>query len=154
MGVALLAAWSVLLQGCYESLPLQQGAAPAARRVELVLNDEGRVGLRSKLGPAVDRIEGEIVSQDTGSYTISVFHLRQMNGNSATWTGEQVAVAKEYTIGYQLRQLNKARTTFLAAGVTVALFFIFFGKSLNIGGGGPGSPPPTETFPPHLRVHR
>ena len=49
--VFVVAAWSVSLQGCYESLPIQQGAAPEVGRVELVLNDLGRAALAERMGP-------------------------------------------------------------------------------------------------------
>jgi len=142
-----LAAWSLLLQGCYSSLPLQEGPAPTAQRVVLSLNDQGRAALSQQLGTAVDRIEGEILSENEGGYAVSVFHVSQLNGNSATWNGEHVTVAKSQISGFQLRRLNRTRTALLAAGVTVGVVALFFGRSLlGFGGGtddsgstGPGS---------------
>src|SRR5579862_7119600 len=127
---ALLAAWSLVLQACYESTPLQQGTPPATQRV--------------KLGPAVDKVEGLVVSEDDASYTMSVFHVSQLTGPGSTFSGQQVVIGKDGTTGFQLRRLNKTRTVLLAGGV-VAGVVVIFGKSLNIGGGGQDNP---STEPP------
>src|SRR5579862_2117996 len=141
---ALLAAWSLVLQACYESTPLQQGTPPATQRVELVLNDKGRAAVQEKLGPAVDKVEGLVVSEDDASYTMSVFHVSQLTGPGSTFSGQQVVIGKDGTTGFQLRRLNKTRTVLLAGGV-VAGVVVIFGKSLNIGGGGQDNP---STEPP------
>src|SRR3990172_10027748 len=91
---ALLAACGLWLQGCYLSLPLQQGAAPTGVRMELVLNDRGRAALSDRLGTAAEKVEGNVLGQDDSSYTMAVFHVRQVNGNSSSWTGERVAGAE------------------------------------------------------------
>lgn len=127
---ALLALCGLGLQGCYESLPLQQGPAPTGVRVELVLNDQGRAALSDRLGPAVDQVEGDMVAQDGSSYTMAVFHVRQLNGNSSTWTGEHVTVSKSDVVGYQVRRLDAKRTALLAGGLTVAVAAALFGHSL------------------------
>lgn len=137
---ALLAAWSLLLQGCYESTPLEQGTPPATQRVELVLNDKGRVAVQDKLGPRVDKVEGMVVSESESSYTMSVYHVSQLSGVGSTFSGQQVAIDKDGTTGFQLRRINKTRTVLLAGGVVVGVVAIF-GKTLNIGGGGADTPP-------------
>lgn len=114
-----------------------------------MLNDRGRAALAERLGPAVEKIEGEVVSQDDGTYTMSVYRIRQMNGNSALWTGEQVRVQREFTIGHQVRKLNRTRTAVLAGSILVATVVLFFGKALGIGGGAdqptvPGDPEPSR----------
>jgi hypothetical protein len=146
--VALVAAWSFAVQGCYESLPLQQGPAPTVERVELVLNDQGRAALAERLGPMVGKVEGHVLSQDDGSYTIAVYHVRQLNGNSTTWNGEQVSVRREHTLGFQVRQLNRTRTAIAAGVATLATVVIFFGKELGIGGGGVEEPSSEPEAPP------
>lgn len=115
-----LATCSLLLQGCYESLPLTQTPPMSAPRVELVLNDQGRAALSDRLGTAVDKIEGQLVSQEQSGYSMLVYRVSQLNGNSAAWTGEKVTIAKEYTVGFQVRQLDK-RKTWIAVGVVVGV---------------------------------
>ena len=126
----LLATCALLLQGCYEFLPLQQGPAPMGREVELVLNEAGRAALAPKLGGGVDKVGGSIVTADGQSYTMMVTHVLQIGGSSATWNGERVVVAKEHTVGFQVRQLDRTRTAFLAGAVIVGIAALFFGKSL------------------------
>ena len=129
----MVAAWSVSLQGCYESLPLRQGVAPETGRVELVLNDQGRAALVERLGPMIEKVEGQMLSQGPDSYTVSVVRVSQLNGNSASWNGEQVTVRKEYTVGYQVRQLSTVRSVGLAAVFVAAVVLVF--KKALIGGG-------------------
>jgi len=96
----------------------------SAPRVELVLNDQGRAALTDRLGAAVDKIEGQLVSQDQAGVSMLVYRVRQLNGNSAAWTGEKVTIAKEYTVGFQIRQLDKHKTWVavgVVAGVVVAV---------------------------------
>jgi hypothetical protein len=145
--VAVAAAWSVLLQGCYRSLPLQQGVAPETGRVELVLNDQGRAALSERLGPMVEKVEGQMLSQTTESYTVSVVRISQLNGGTALWNGEQVTIPKSQLLGYQVRQLDKVKTFGLAAAVTVAMVVLFLGKSLTGGGTDDKQQPPDPGQP-------
>lgn len=139
------AAWTVALQGCYESLPLRQGVAPETGRVELILNDQGRAALSERLGTMVDKVEGQMLSQRADAYTISVVRISQLNGGSALWNGEEVTLLKAHTAGFQVRQMSKPRTIALAAAAA-ALVLAVFSKDL-IGGGSDDkvqSPPMTE----------
>ena len=145
-----VAAWTVALQGCYESLPLRQGVAPETGRVELVLNDQGRAALSERLGTMVEKVEGQLLSQQADAYTISVVRVSQINGNSALWNGEQVTVLKAHTVGFQVRQLNKMRTVSLAVAVTAAAVVLFFGKAL-VGGGTDDKTPPPDPGQPSLQ---
>jgi hypothetical protein len=148
-----LATWSLLLQGCYESSPIQQGVAPASERLELVLNDKGRAALGDRLGPGVAKVEGMVVKQDSASYTMSVFHVTQIDGSSSTWTGQEVAIGTDGTIGFQMRRLNKTRTTLLTGGIVVGVVAIF-AKSLNLLGGSADNPPGQGPPGPQMSRHR
>ena len=143
---ALGAAGSLLLQGCYESLPVQHGAPPATTRVEFLLNDQGRAALSQKLGPAVQKIEGELVDAKDSLYMVSVFRVTGFDGNSAAWTGERVALGKDHVDGYQVRRLNKTRSALVAVGVVAAVVSFFVGRSL-LGGGSEQKPPGPDPQP-------
>jgi hypothetical protein len=139
-----LATCSVLLQGCYESLPLTQTPPMSAPRVELVLNDQGRAALSDRLGTAVDKIEGQLVSQEQAGYSMLVYRVLQLNGNSAAWSGEKVTIAKEYTVGFQVRQLD-TRKTWVAVGVVVGVVVaVILGVKLA----GNATAAPGEVAPP------
>lgn len=136
---------AVLLQGCYQSLPLQQEVPPQGTRSVIVLNDNGRVALGPKLGPAVVSIEGALVGRDGESYRMKVFSVLQLGGTTSTWNGEEVVVAKEHTVGFQVRQVDKVKTALLAGAVIAGVTILFFGNKL-LGSGadapdtsGPGS---------------
>ena len=152
----LLAAWSVLLQGCYDTLPLQREVPPVATRVQVSLNDQGRAALSEQLGTAVDRIEGDFVAMRNDAYVISTYRVMQLNGNSTIWNGEQVSVSKQYTTGFQLRRLNATKTSLAAAGVVGGITAFFLGKSLLTGGGSDPAPVTPESNPSlrRLPAHR
>ena len=115
-------------------MPLQQGAAPAAAGVQLVLSDKGRAEVEGKLGSAVDKVEGTIISQNSDSYTIAVSQVYLLRGGSSKWNGEQVTVAKDGVTGYQLHRYNQTRTVVLAVARTTAA--VVFLASIKLIGGG------------------
>jgi hypothetical protein len=131
---ASLSTLALLLQGCYETLPLQQGPPPATVTVRLVLNDKGRAALSDKLGSAVDRVEGMITAQNSDSYTLAVSEVYQLGGNSSKWNGEPVTIAKDGTDGYQIHRYNQTRTVVLAVAL-VAVTILFLTTTKLIGGG-------------------
>ena len=136
---ACLSTLALLLQGCYETLPLQQGAPPATAGVQLVLNDKGRAAVSDKLGSAVDKVEGVITAQNSDSYTISVSQVYQLGGNSSKWSGEVVTIAKEGTVGFQIHRFNQTRTVVLAVALAAAATRFLVTTGLK--GSGTGSPP-------------
>jgi hypothetical protein len=130
---------------------MQTGAPPVAERVQFVLNDQGRVALSNKLGPAVEKAEGQVVAVDGSSFDINVFRVGQIGGGSVMWNGERVSISRDQVLGYQVRRLDKGRTALVAASVTVGLLLVFFGKSLFIPGGGVEDPPSTLPGPHEQR---
>ena len=72
---------------------------------------------------------------------MTVTQVLQYGGASATWNGEKVVVLKGHTVGFQVRQLDKTRSTLLAGVVIVGIVALFFGKSLL----GAGSDPVTAS---------
>jgi hypothetical protein len=125
---------ALLLQGCYETLPLQQGPPPATVSVQLVLNDKGRVAVSDRLGSAVEKVEGTITAQNSDSYTLAVSEVYQLGGNSSKWNGEPVTIAKDGTDGYQIHRFNQTRTVVLAVAL-VAAAVVFLATTKLIGGG-------------------
>jgi hypothetical protein len=142
----------MLLQGCYETLPLQQGSAPATVSVQLVMNDKGRLAVADKLGGSVDRVEGMVTAQNADSYTLSVTEVYQLNGNSAKWENEPVTISKDGVDGYKIHRFNQARTVILAAAITAALvvFIATVGIKATATSGSSGPTGPTgPTGPSH-----
>lgn len=128
---------AMLLQGCYETLPLQEGPPPATAGVQLVLNDKGRDEVSTMLGSAVDRVEGTLIAQNSGSYTMAVSQVYSLGGSSTKWSGEKVTIAKDGTTGYQVHRFNPTRTVVLAAVITAAAVAFLVGVGLSGTGAGP-----------------
>jgi hypothetical protein len=131
----------LLLQGCYETLPLQQGSAPATVSVQLVMNDKGRLAIADKLGASVDRVEGVVTAQNADSYTLAVTQVYQVNGNSAKWENEPVTIAKDGVDGFRIHRFNQARTVVLATAVTVALVVFIVTAGIKASGSSAQSGP-------------
>lgn len=122
---------AILLQGCYETLPLQEGSPPETAGVQLVLNDKGRVEVSTMLGSEVDRVEGTLVSQNSASYTLAVSEVYTLGGSTSKWSGENVTVAKDGTRGYQIHRIDSKRTVILVAVITGAAIAFLVGAGLN-----------------------
>lgn len=122
---------AILLQGCYETLPLQEGSPPETAGVQLVLNDKGRVEVSTMLGGEVDKVEGTLVAQNSASYTLAVSQVYTLGGSSSKWSGEQVTIAKDGTRGYQVHRFNSTRTLVVAAIITGAAVAFLVGVGLN-----------------------
>ena len=132
----MLSTLALLLQGCYETLPLQQGPPPATAGVQLVLNDKGRLAVSDKLGSAVDKVEGTLTAQNSDSYTIAVSQVYQLGGSASKWNGEPVTITKDGTVGYQVHRFNQTRTVVLAAALAAAV--VVFLVSAGLKGSGTG----------------
>ena len=152
--IALAAMWSFGLEGCYVSLPVQQGPAPVPERVQLLLNDQGRAALSEHLGPMVAKVEGQMLAQDEVSYTIAVARVLKLTGGDATWNGEQMTIRREHTTGFQIRRFDKTRTVMAAGLVVVLTVALVFGKQLGIIGGGLEDSGDNPDPPPSLMPRR
>jgi len=104
-----LSAFALLLQGCYTTLPLEQGAPPTSVSVQLLMNDKGRLDVSQKLGSAVDKVEGVVTAQTSDSYTLAVSRVFQIGGAVSKWNGETVTISKDGTNGYQVHTYSKAK---------------------------------------------
>ena len=140
---------AMLLQGCYETLPLQEGAPPATAGVQLVLNDKGRDEVSNTLGRAVDKVEGTLIAQNSVSYTMAVSQVYTLGGSSSKWAGENVTIAKDGTMGYQIHRFNSTRTVILASVITVAAVVFIVGAGLIGSGVGSQSGPSPQPGQQH-----
>ena len=138
---SVLSAFALLLQGCYQTLPLEQGAPPAAVSVQLLMNDKGRLDVSQTLGSAVDKVEGVVTAQTSDSYTLAVSRVFQLGGATSKWNGESVTVSKDGINGYQVHSYSKARTAILATAITAGV--VLFLMSVKLIGSGSDSSPTT-----------
>lgn len=117
-----LCAVTLFLQmGCYSYRPLQTGVPATGQRIAVVLNDRGRAALGDRVGPAVDVVEGLLVSASAESVELEVYRTTDLRGRDASWTGEKLQVSKEFVSGYRERFLSKRKTYLLAGTVLGAV---------------------------------
>src|SRR5262245_20986479 len=86
---------SVLLAGCYTLQPAS-GVAPLGAIVAFDINDVGRVALGGAVGPEIGTIEGRLLNTADGEYTVAVKSVKYLRGGTQVWSGEPVAIKKDF----------------------------------------------------------
>lgn len=125
--------------GCYSYLPLQTSVPATGKRIAVLLNDRGRASVTDRLGSAIDKVDGLLVSGDEASITLEVYRTLDLRGNAATWTGERVQVSREGISGYQERQFSRKRTVLLTVAVVGVITASMLMVNLDLFGSSPGS---------------
>lgn len=131
--------------GCYTLQPVSGGVAPAVgSRVEVEVNDAGRVALGGSMGNEIDRIDGMLLEKDTAGMTLSVKHVYGLRGSVQVWSDEMVRIEDSYVRTMASRRFSTARSVaFGAAGV--GGFTLLFTSGI-IALAPPDQPPPTDTL--------
>jgi hypothetical protein len=62
-----------------------------------------------------------------------VYRVTDLRGNTATWTGERVAIPEEAVLGYRARKLSKFKSVLLVGAIALAIVFSL-GQSLDLFG--------------------
>jgi hypothetical protein len=132
-GGSLLAFLSGVASGCYVNTPVVAAPAPGDR-LDLELNDRGRVGLGENIGPAATSVEGMLQSQTDSAYNIRVASVVYVNGQSNKWNGEPLTVQKDFVKDVSERKFSRSRSI-LAAGILTA-GVLTFALTRNILGAG------------------
>ena len=138
-----LASAAVAAGGCYDYFPVRQSSTTLPREeVELALTDSGAVVLARDIGPASTAIDGALVGDSAGRFTIAVRQVRRRDADPAPWRGEQIAVPHALVASVRTRRLARTRTVLASvaavAGVILARTAIAHGGGSNAGGGIPG----------------
>jgi hypothetical protein len=143
---ALVAVAALASSACYLSAPQPVTAPLVEQRAEFLVNDEGRVALRDQVGPGAGRVEGRVVDQDDSTWTLRVYRLTTISGESYAWMGESVVVPMRAVESVSRRDFDRKGTLLMAAGVTGAVAAFMWSRGL-FGGGfvtEPGGTPPIE----------
>ena len=143
LALAGLASAAVAAGGCYDYLPVRQSSTTLPREeVELALTDSGAVVLSRDIGPASTAIDGTLVGDSAGRFTIAVRQVRRRDADPAPWRGERIAVPHALVASVRTRQLSRTRTLLtsvgVVAGVILARTAIAHGGGSNAGGSSPG----------------
>jgi hypothetical protein len=115
--------FALLLTACYSYAPVDsQAPAPAGGYVALSITDRGRVGLNERFGEGVREISGRVVQQDASDLVLSVDQVRNLEGETTRWSGEETRVNREYVGFITERRFSAARTSLIAVGVGAAIY--------------------------------
>ena len=126
---------SLLLMGCYQYVPL--ASTPVAGiRASLMLTDQGRVGLASRIGPGVARIEGAVVTASDSDVLLAVSDVYGINGIRSPWAGESVRVERPYVAIASERRLSRAHTAIVTVGLSAVVVVLIASRDLLGFGGG------------------
>ena len=125
----------VTAAGCYTEVPLETPTPAAGTQVVVDLTDQGALDLAKDLGPAVDKLEGKIVTADESHLQVAVSSTQKKNGVESSWNGEQVTIQRSEIASLSQRKLSGGKTAALAGGLAAAVA----GAAVVIGGATGGS---------------
>jgi len=128
--------WLVFMSSCY-GLYAPESARLTGRDLEFMLTDSGSVMLTPRVGPAVQAVDGLLVTDTAGVYSLAVQSTRRRDGMENGWRGELVEIPHLFVASVAERRFSPARTTLFAGAMTAALVAI---KGIFAGSGGSNSP--------------
>jgi hypothetical protein len=132
--VAVLVAGLLSTSACYTYAAVPVTEPMVDQRVELRINDAGRVQLQRQLGPGALIVEGRVVQQNDAGWTLRVYRLTTLRGEPSTWSGEVVEVPSTAVELVTRRDFDRQRTM-VALGVTVGAVTLFVLSRGLLGGG-------------------
>ena len=130
--------------GCYTYVPVWNGVPAPGRDVEVGLADQGRVALAPQVGPGANKLRGRVLQRSDSVFLLAVSAVRYIDTPAiAKWSGERIAVSKDFVGGMSERRLSRSRTWIAAGLAAIAVAGI---TQIAIVGGGtdPGTPRPGE----------
>lgn len=144
--LALAVAGLVSTSACYTYAEVPIQAPLVEQRAEFRITDAGRVQLRDALGAGASVLEGRVISQDESGYSVRVYRLTNVRGESSTWTGEEVKLPLDAVESVMRRDFDKQRSLIAVAAAAGAVTLFVLSRSLLGGGLDPGSsdPPPAQ----------
>lgn len=135
---------SLLLCGCYVTVPLATTAPDPGTRVHVQLTDDGSGELARYLGPNVMSVDGRLLQSTDTAVAVSVSEVAKRDGDEQFWKGESVSLPRGAIATVQQKKLSTWRSG-LIAGLLVAGVFAIKGISGDATGapssGGTGGSP-------------
>jgi len=130
----LLALAPVALPACYHYVATEAALGPGSQ-VEVELNDAGRVGMTSAVGPETGSIQGTLQSSSDSGIVVRVALVLGEYGGVTRWEGELVAIKPDYIRSLRERKFSATRTAVLAVAASAGLVaFVATRDLLGIGG--------------------
>jgi len=130
-----------LVVGCYTYQPVVTTPAPGAT-MALDLNDQGRVGMRSTIGPEIARVEGALVGATDSAFEVRVAETLGLYGMRSKWDGEAVSLRREYVGMMSEKRFSRQRTFVAVLGATAAAMAFMLTRDLFGLGGDQGNTVP------------
>jgi hypothetical protein len=133
--------------GCYTYTPLYT-APSAGTRIEIGLNDRGRVALENNVGPEVVTLQGLLRAVTDSQMTLAVYEVTSLYGGTTRWNGERVVIRPEHVRTMRERRYSRPRTiamlSVLASGTAAFIMTrgLLGGGAEGEGGPSTGGPPP------------
>ncbi len=134
------AALLLMTQACYEYVSVETTEAPVGQFVELRISDPGRIGLASRFGTGLDRVNGRLLAMPDSSLTLGVLSVTNLEGVRTPWAGEEVRLNRGFIRSMRSRQFSPTRTSVIAGAAAVVLYFTAV-RPLTGGGKDPRDPP-------------
>lgn len=146
---------SITLDACYEFVPAESDVLVPGKPIAVEINDQGRVGLGTLIGPEVRRLSGTLVSQSDQDYQMRVTELTFLNDRSSEWSGEPVTIPRQFARTVYEQKLDHGRTvvaTLVSGGLVVG--GILASSLSGRGGSDEGSSKPPPPPPNSQRILR
>jgi hypothetical protein len=131
-----------VLPACYHYVPVESAPSPGVG-VEVELNDVGRVGMESAVGPEVGVIQGVLESRSDTDLVVRVTQTLGEYGGVTRWEGERVAIRPDYVRTMRQRRFSTTRTVVVATAAGAGLLAFALTRDLLGFGGAPSSSTPT-----------
>lgn len=129
--------------GCYTLQPTGGTVPKPGTVMGFDITDAGRIALGGPMGPAIEQVEGMLLSSDNSEYTVGVTAIHLLHGGEQVWHGETVHIKSEYVSRLYERRFSATRSLAMGAAGVGAIAAI---ATKTLGGLGsterpePGSP--------------
>jgi hypothetical protein len=135
---------SLLMCGCYVTVPLASTSPGPGTRLHVQLTDTGSGTLARYLGPNVVSVDGRLLQSTDTAMALSVNTVGMRDGDEQYWKGETVSLPKGAIATVQQKKLSTWRSGLLASAFIVGILAIkgaTGGSNISPGGDGSGGSP-------------
>jgi hypothetical protein len=131
------------LVGCTEYVPVSGTVDAAAKpEIRVVLTDQGKQSVASRLGPRVSRLEGVLDAMTDSSLTLTVRKVSREEGVEDTYAPEQIPLSRADVQSVEKSRTSVSRSVLTAGAIFVSALLVARGSG-DVSGSGSGGPAPT-----------
>ncbi len=133
LGVACL----IMTTACYTYEVKAPTDIVAGQRIEVVVNNIGRVAVTADLGEDVAKIDGDFVSLTDSVLKIRVTEMSFLNESTSEYPGSVISIPRLGVVSVSTKQFSRSKTTIVAVGLTALVVALI--ATIGIGGIGGSS---------------